>query len=241
MKKQAFLFITFALGYVSTLQAQCTQTAGGFRNNSDIRYNITDGKIDVVLNALKTKLTLNLDSNFKTGPGPDVKVYLSNTSGTSDIKSFVPSTANSILFGNVSTNYSDPDRAHTFTVDIPNGRNISSYTTVFFYCAAASAFWDYGTIPSFSTCPTLSLDETSYESFQLGQNPVSDELTVSLDKFSNDLSLDIYNTLGALVYSKSSLTSSDNKIDVSHFDSGVYVARIKDNQNKTFVKRFIKR
>jgi hypothetical protein len=247
MKKQTLLLIACAFGYVSSIHAQCTKRATSFGNNNpNSPTYVVKGDVDVVLNTGGTTLTLNLGNNFSTAPGPDVKVFLVNPNGLTDtqLKTFNPNSTtgamNSILFGNVSTGNSNPNGAKTFNANIPSGKNISLYTKVFFYCSQFSAFWDFGTIASFSTCSTLSLEDSSLTSFNIFPNPVQDELTINLDQFSNDLKVNIYDPLGSLVYSKNNLALNDNKVNISHFNNGLYFLEVSDNENKTFVKRFIK-
>jgi hypothetical protein len=79
----------------------------------------------------------------------------------------------------------------------------------------------------------VSVDEWSADAFNLFPNPATDRITLSLT--STDFStIDIFNSLGALVYS-SSVLRSQAIIDVSIFPAGYYIVRV-NGMSKTFVK-----
>jgi hypothetical protein len=239
MKKYSILFVFSALAFSLSLRAQCTMAASGFGNNTTTpTYNVAGG-VELVLNANNT-ITLNLASNFTTATGPDVRAYLINpeTRTTAMIKALNGTTfpaVPKILFGMVaSTNASppiSPNGAKTFTVAVPAGITIGNYTKIFFYCQQFNVFWDFGTITGFTpaNCAVLALDEVAENSFSVFPNPVS-----------NDLSLNIYSAIGSLVYTKNNISASDNTVNVASLNQGVYIVALKDSNNKTFTKRFVK-
>ena len=242
MKKITFILLTFFI--VSIINAQCTNIASGFGNNTAVpMYNITGANsVQVVLNPNNT-VTLNLMSNFNTSPGPDVKVFLVNTSNltTAQIKATNPTMLPNIFFGTVSMNNSNPDGFHTYTVPIPTTVSISNYTKVFFYCTQFSQFWDFGTIASFTSanCSLLTLGKFELDSIKLYPNPVSNELNVELSN-NTDLNYIIYNALGEKIILDNTVSVTQNKIDTTSFQSGIYFVEFTDNENNKLVKKFIK-
>ncbi len=249
MKKFIFLFL-FVIGFLCTTMAQCSRVASGFGNNIGTpSYNITGG-VEVVLNSNNT-LTLNLANDFMTASGPDVKAYLMNPeTRTLDMLKALNLTTfpnvPKILFGVVAANAAtppvNPNGIKTFTVDVPKGVNIADYTKIFFYCQKFNTFWDLGTIANFApnNCSILSLQDFQESTFKIYPNPVTENLSLDLDIFTNDLSANIYNMLGSLVYTKKNITVNDNKINLSQLTKGVYLIELKEGENKKFIKRFVK-
>jgi Secretion system C-terminal sorting domain/Electron transfer DM13 len=247
MKNFNLLFTVTTLVILQSTYSQCSRNANGFGNNVGTpTYNITGG-VEVVLNTNNT-LTLNLASDFMTAAGPDVRAYLVNpgTLTTAQLRTANINSLERIMFGIVSASGAtpplSPNGSKTFTVAVPTGITIANYTKVFFYCQMFNAFWDLGTIANFTpvNCAALSLDEVAETSFKVYPNPVIDELTINLDNFSNSLKVTIYNTLGSLVLSKNDITSNSNKINVSQLNQGIYFLSIRDDENNTLTKRFIK-
>ncbi len=244
MKTTKFFLTIVLLLFVKNMSAQCTQNATGFGNNTTTTmYNVVGG-VSLVLNPGGTTVTLKLASDFNTAPGPDVRVYLLNTGTmtTAQIKAIDPRTMPSaILFGAVSMN-TNPAGAKMFTVNVPSGQNISNYNKLFFYCAAFGAFWDFGSFTPFtnSNCAVLATEDFDSNKFQVYPNPVDNEINFSLDSFSDNLNVKVYNTLGSLVLSKNGITQNDNTLNVDELNTGVYVIELNDKNNNRYTKRFIK-
>lgn len=70
-------------------------------------------------------------------------------------------------------------------------------------------------------------------------NPVSDECTVALDKTYQELSVNLYNTLGSKVKALKSNNSSQITLDLSSLPIGVYFIRLSADKN-TITKRIVK-
>ena len=106
-----------------------------------------------------------------------------------------------------------------------------------------SQFWDLGTITPFtsSNCAVLGTDSFEKNNFKIYPNPVSNELKIDLNSYSeNGLSAKIYNTLGSLVETKNTISIENNKVDVSQLNNGIYFIEINNAENERVVKRFIK-
>jgi hypothetical protein len=99
---------------------------------------------------------------------------------------------------------------------------------------AATEVWENGIDDDCNPNTTdVGVDEWSAAAFSLFPNPATDRVTLSLTStvFS---SIEIFNSLGALVHS-SNVLGSQTSIDVSVFPAGYYVVRV-NGTSKTFVK-----
>ncbi|MGS2726978.1 T9SS type A sorting domain-containing protein [Psychroserpens sp. BH13MA-6] len=85
---------------------------------------------------------------------------------------------------------------------------------------------------------TLGTTEVNQIGFEISPNPASSKLNIKLPQSSMDATVAVYDVLGKRVYSKS-LNTMVSSIDVSKWNSGVYLVRISSN-NGTISKRFVK-
>lgn len=232
--KKFTLLITLLLAYQTSI-SQCTANATNFGNNTTIPMYNVNGDISVTLNTNNT-ITLNLGSNFSTSPGPDVRVYLVNSNGASDtvLRNTAIGNLEHIHFGLTTAN-----GAQSFTTEIPDGIDISSFDKVFFYCLRFDAFWDFGSFTSFSSsnCSSiLSISDNTLNNISIYPNPVKSRIKIS-GRISNLESINIYNALGKTVYIQKDNLDSD--INVSNLTSGLYIMTIKTPE-RIVSKRFIK-
>lgn len=242
--KKIILFLVFAItNFAFTIQAQCTAIASGFGNNSSVpSYNITGmNSVQVVLNTNNT-VTLNLMSNFVTANGPDVRAYLVAPGSLTNamLKTMPIGNLTRIEMGMVSNSTTMASGAKSFTKAIPMGQNISNYTKVFFYCAAAGAFWDLGTIVPFTGANCAFLGTEKFEEINglsIYPNPVKDILNIELADNDN-FQVKIYNIFGSVLLEKSNF--SGTQIDLSSLTNGVYIAEIVNASNQITRKRFVK-
>ena len=87
---------------------------------------------------------------------------------------------------------------------------------------------------------TLSTNEiVSTNEFSISPNPATSKLNVYLPQNSKNASISVYDVLGKKVYSKSIDALTSTSIDVSNWNSGVYIIRI-SSDNTTQTKRFVK-
>lgn len=228
--------------FLSVVNAQCTAIANSFGNNSIMSYNITGtNSVQVVLNTNNT-ITLNLMSNFVTANGPDVRAYLVAPGSLTDfmLKNTPVGNLTRIEMGMVSNSTTNASGAKTFTKMIPAGANISNYSKVFFYCAAAAAFWDMGNIVPFTgaNCAFLGVDKVDEISgLNIYPNPVQDFLILE-SNFNDKLALKIYDLRGSLILQNENLIG--NRVDLQSLSNGLYLAEVTNAENKRTVKRFVK-
>ena len=74
--------------------------------------------------------------------------------------------------------------------------------------------------------------------FTIYPNPSRSNLNITLPNFENNAKVEVYNILGARVY-KSELNKLNTSIDVSKWNSGVYLVRV-SSDIETVTKRFVK-
>lgn len=240
MKKITFLLL-FTFGLSQFAHSQCTTSATSFGNNSSIPMYNVQGTIQVTLNTNNT-VTVNLSSNFTTAAGPDVRIFLVDRGTLTDAQLKTPAMFNARP--KIEMGLSPASGMASFTKVIPSGMNISEFETVYFYCQAFNAFWDYGSFTPFSTSNCALLGTSNFENnkLQLYPNPASNELNFQIDDVSTDYKISIYNTLGSLVYeSENQLSNSNNSINISHLNTGIYLVQIIDSENRIYQKRLIKK
>ncbi len=82
----------------------------------------------------------------------------------------------------------------------------------------------------------ISVDEATFY-----PNPASDELNISLQNYSGEMDIQIYNIIGSLVYSERSNINNSHKIPLSGIDSGIYFVKITygdySNTQKIIIKK----
>jgi len=221
--KKSLLFLIFTFSILN-LNAQCAENLTGFGNNpDDASYNIT-GDVSVTLNANNT-ITLNLGSNFSTTAGPDLRAYLVDSNGISDsvLAATLIADLNNFEFGLTQAN-----GQQTFTVEIPEGKDITKFDKVFFYCLQYNHFWDLGTFNKFTatTCAVLDVDNFKMDTFTIYPNPAKNKIQISnIEAVSAEIR--IFNVLGKQVFHQAKIT--EKTIDISSFDKGLYLIKIHVN------------
>jgi hypothetical protein len=213
------------------INAQCSENAGNFGNNTNIdSYNVS-GNINVVLNNNNT-VTINFADNYRTASGPDVRLYFINSNGRSDaqLKSLNPDDVENISFGLVGFS-----GAQSFTQTIPNNIDITAYDTVFFYCLRFTEFWDYGSYTPFSSanCSVLSTESVELNNISVYPNPASDKIFIS-NLESNNVQIRIFNVLGKIVHQQKN--NLENGISLSRFPKGIYMLQIVSDEKKVSKK-----
>lgn len=227
MKKSLFaLLFTFSIMYSN---AQCTESLSGFGNSQeDSSYDIT-GDVSLVLNPNNT-ITLNLASNYSTRSGPDVRAFLVDSDGISD-----PDLVNTLIaeLDHFELGLTEATGQQTFTVEIPEGKDITKFDKVFFYCLRFDHFWDLGTFNNFTatSCAVLEVDNFALNKISIYPNPAKNRIQVSnIDATSAEIR--IFNLLGKQVLHQAAIT--EKTIDISSFNSGVYIVKINaDGKTKT--------
>lgn len=233
-KKTTFFTFLIILLYLNTY-SQCTEIASNFGNNTTTpSYNVS-GDVSVTLNTDNT-ITLNLANNFRTASGPDVRAYLVNSNGRSDnaIKNSNIENLDNLQFSLIKAS-----RAQSFTIDIPEDTDITTYDKILFYCLDFDVFWDLGSFSSFSTnsCAILSTEDTVVSTFEMYPNPATNFIALKNINIANT-EIRIFDVTGKKVYQNIKGTHQEN-IDVSHLKSGIYVVSISEGSQQVSEKLMI--
>jgi hypothetical protein len=227
MKK---LLLTFFFTFsIIQINSQCSESLGGFGNNpDDASYNVT-GSVSITLNTNNT-VTLNLGTDFSTKPGPDVRAFLVDSNNISDAVLATTLIAN---LNNFEIGLTKATGKQSFTVAIPEGKDISKFDKIFFYCLEYNHFWDLGTFTSFtsSSCSILDVDNFKVDMISIYPNPAKNKIQLSnINAISAEIR--IFNVLGKQVFHQTKIT--ENTIDISSFNKGVYIVKITvDKRTKT--------
>lgn len=96
---------------------------------------------------------------------------------------------------------------------------------------------EFNDITASTTLSTIDIEDVS--EFSISPNPTSSKLNVYLPKNSKNTTLSVFDVLGKRVFSKSLDALTSTSIDVSNWNSGVYIIRI-SSDNATQTKRFVK-
>lgn len=226
--KTILLSLLFTFSIIN-LNAQCSENLTGFGNNpGNASYNVS-GDVSVTLNTDNT-ITLNLGSNFSTAAGPDVRAYLVDSNGISDsvLATTLIANLNHFEFG-----LTNATGQQTFTVAIPEGKDITKFDKVFFYCLEYNHFWDLGTFTKFSSsnCAILDVDNFILDKISIYPNPAKNKIHLSnIDAISAEIR--IFNVLGKQVFHQSKIT--EKTINTSSFNKGIYIVKITvDEKSKT--------
>ena len=231
--KNSLFFLMFTFSILS-LKAQCIENLTGFGNNpDDASYNIT-GDVSVTLNANNT-ITLNLGSNYSTLEGPDVRAFLVDSNGISD--SVLATTLIADL-NNFELGLTQANGQQTFTVEIPDEKDITKFDKVFFYCLQYNHFWDLGTFNKFTstTCAVLEINNFKMNTLTIYPNPARNKIQISnIETVSAEIR--IFNVLGKQVFHQSKVT--EKNLDISSFEKGLYLVKINVNGKSKIQKLVI--
>ncbi|WP_033961602.1 T9SS type A sorting domain-containing protein [Psychroserpens jangbogonensis] len=85
---------------------------------------------------------------------------------------------------------------------------------------------------------TLSQDDFQINDFEISPNPASNNFTISLPNFSENVTVNVYDVLGKEVYN-GKLNSMSSTINVSQWNSGIYLVRV-STEEATHTKRLVK-
>lgn len=85
----------------------------------------------------------------------------------------------------------------------------------------------------------LTIDDVELEDFKLYPNPATSWLAISASGL-QDATAEVYDLSGRLVQ-RNTLNANTNVLNIEGINSGIYIIRITNSENKTTSKRFIKR
>src|SRR5690606_27331008 len=89
---------------------------------------------------------------------------------------------------------------------------------------------------SINNPPLITIDEFNFASFNMYPNPSDGIFNISTQ---NVLNLEVYDITGKLVYTQNQV-QNNSRIDLSFLNSGMYIAKVMDNNNSHSQKIVIK-
>jgi hypothetical protein len=229
-------FITIALFGVQTNYAQCYREApfpAGPVGDYAINGTAT---ISFLLNGTKT---LAFDSNFSTDSGPDLHVYLSQSSTVSTPGGNL-TTPNTIDLGLLQS----PSGAQNYDLTaITPSVNLDNYTYVIIHCKQYDHGWGAGTFGSNQGGDCASL--LSVENFSNTNTKIYPTIVTNnelyIESFSvGNSTLNIFTITGQKIRNSVILNSGKNFIDTSSFEKGIYLIQITNNGNPIIKKIIIR-
>jgi len=132
----------------------------------------------------------------------------------------------------------DPNNIPTVLSNVSEMRILSNPTPA--WSTAISPIEATLQIDNITAATTLSTATVALQDdkFTISPNPTSSKLNVFLSKNSDNTSIAVYDVLGKRIFSKS-FNALSTSIDVSKWNSGVYLVRV-STDNATTTKRFVK-
>ncbi|MEM7084700.1 MAG: T9SS type A sorting domain-containing protein [Bacteroidota bacterium] len=239
MKKITALFVLLFITQFSI--SQCLEAVTDFGNNTVIpMYNVT-GTVELTLNGDDT-ITLDLGADFMTAAGPDIRAFLVNSNGLTDIQlTNTPISAlENLEFGLVGSATMNQNGAKSFTIDIPPTTDIQNFDKVFFYCLQFDQFWDFGSYTPYTpaTCDLiLSTEEINFAAATVWPNPVKDRVQLASSGL-DALTVKVYDLLGNIVTDYGRVVHNET-MDVSALNSGLYLIELTTEAGDSKVERLV--
>ncbi len=109
------------------------------------------------------------------------------------------------------------------------------------YQEAGKAFFKLVDYPCDSTTSPNAIDEFVNSKIQLYPNPSVSAITINLDEtFDTPFSIDVRDILGKPIFYQKYTAEKILNIDISHWQSGIYMLFFKNKNEQKAVKRFVK-
>lgn len=208
-----------------SVQAQCSRSAS-FQNGvyvvtgtATIEFTLTDDKeLDI--------------TNLSTPAGPDLHVYLSNTTSITTGPSDIPP-AGTVDLGLLPSEFGN----HNFT--IPSDVSIDEYDYVLIQCKQFNVLWGFSQLGTQqgADCASLSIEDVAFNATNFYPNPTKEIITFD-SAFNDEIRVNVYNAFGARVVSDKTLKSNKEQVSVAHLISGVYQVELLADK-KRLVRKLI--
>ncbi len=219
MKLKYYTIAVFVLSF-QVIIGQCIRTAP-FQDGPEYTLNGT-AELNFLLDETKT---LVFSSDFFTNSGPDLHVYLSNSSTVSTPVNGVLVTEDAIDLGLLQS--SSGSQSYDLSALVP-AVDIDAYTYVVIHCAEYNHYWGTGTfgVKSGADCANLSVGETTQNEFKVYPTKVENEVFYIENFGAEKPILNIMSILGEVVQESVLLTEVRTAIDTSTLKSGIYMVQI---------------
>ncbi|MGK0385468.1 MAG: hypothetical protein ACI849_000070 [Patiriisocius sp.] len=92
---------------------------------------------------------------------------------------------------------------------------------------------------NFRNDAVLSTEEQTNSLFSVYPNPTDDAFTISLLNSTESFSMEIFNITGMSIFKEENLNTTNHRVDVSNYSSGVYLLYLKTESGNTQVRKII--
>ncbi len=216
MKKIILLGICNLL-LLTSIYGQCVRS-GPFLDGPEYDF---DGTVSMTF-LLNGTNTLSFDSNFNTEAGPELHVYLSNTT-TVTTSNGILTTPNAIDLGELQSN--SGAQSYTLPIDV----NLNSYDYVVIHCAPFNHYWGTATLgtEAGNDCSTiLNVSEFENPIFDIYPNPIPENHFYVHLKRSTTAILKMYDITGKTIRKPIFLSEEKNKIGTYNLKEGIYILKV---------------
>ncbi len=200
------------------------QRMGTFVKPNDIDIK---GSITLKYNS-NNELVIEFSSDFLTDAGPDLDVYLSNTSGKTN------SSINIHALNSLSG-------AQSYVVTTP-GVTLTSYNYVIVHCTQYNHHYGYVMLgaQSGTDCTTLGVEENK-EIFSPFFNRSNNEIVFTSLQNLDNVSISLYDIQGSKIMSWSGVTLNQgkNNLALAQLQSGLYFIHVNGNEKTTVLKFYV--
>jgi len=207
------------------INSQCTRT-GDFQNGG---YTVTGvATVEFTLGGSKQlKIT-----NLSTMTGPDLHVYLTNSTSITTSASNTPPVG-TIDLGLLSSATGDSDYT------IPSDVNLNDYSYVVIQCKEFNAFWGFSElgVQQGANCASLGVEDLDFQSTSFYPNPAIDKISFE-SLYLNDIEIKIYNSVGALLMANEYVNATRKEILLSNLKTGIYHVELLSG-NKRMIKKLV--
>lgn len=224
MKTLLLFFIPLFLISISS-NSQCTRTAN-FQNGD---YVVTGtSTLEFTIEGNKLLKIINLS----TMSGPDLHVYLTNSTSITTSASDTPPSG-TVDLGLLSGVMGDSNYM------VPSEVNINDYTYVVIQCKEFNAFWGFSQLGAQQggDCTSLSVADVDFQSTRFYPNPATDRIAFT-SNYQNEMEVNIYNSFGSLIIVDEYVNPNKKEISTRELSAGIYFVEIVSDE-KSLIKKLI--
>lgn len=225
------LTLIVLLLFTINLKAQCTRTApfqdGGY---------VVVGMVTMGYTLSGSKM-LDIGSDFSTMNGPDLFVYLTNSTSITTSSSTVPD--GTIELGLLTSSVVSGIVTGESTYTIPDNVEIDDYAYVVIQCKQFNAFWGFSQLGTQQgeDCSSLSVDDEVLNAITFYPNPAQDKIMFDIN-FQDELEIKIYNSFGMKI-KQENISRSKNEVFLDNISAGIYFVELISDGKKSVKKLII--
>jgi hypothetical protein len=131
-------------------------------------------------------------------------------------------------------NFYNDDNTDTIHYNCANCTNYASYYLVDDVCISTDSSFCNGGVDALP-CTVSIIENSFFNSISIFPNPTNDFVTISTD-FQNAFDIEVYNTIGQLLYLEKNIVAADFQLDVSPFNYDLLFIKITSQNNQLTYK-----